>query len=219
MKTEEVVEVRKCPICGSLNEDSEQFCNKCGGPLNDAEYVSNELHDETSVKDTSSSDDSRVSQKDEDKKDGQARRKTGIFMAIGGFILAGVLCFSIGTRYGTELSRLEKEDTTRSESVEESYGEKSKGEKSKGESPFYGVWCFSSKDSSAAQNVADDLSKIGFNAGVYISTDWSNLNQEKWYCVSADSCVTESDAKSILKKAQDAGYSHAYIKYSGEYLG
>lgn len=85
--------------------------------------------------------------------------------------------------------------------------------------PFYGVWCYSSKDMYVAQSKADELSRRGLDGRVYISDEWSNLSQERWYCVSAGEYSTEADAEKVLDAAMDAGFSHAYIKYTGEYIG
>ena len=54
---------------------------------------------------------------------------------------------------------------------------------------------------------------------VHISSEWSNLNPEKWYCSSAGTCYTKSEAETVLDAIQAAGYSDAYIKYSGNYIG
>ena len=85
--------------------------------------------------------------------------------------------------------------------------------------PFYGIWCFASKDQQEAQQIAEDLRNIGFDGQVYISSEWSNLNPEKWYCSSAGTCYTKSEAETVLDAIQAAGYSDAYIKYSGNYIG
>lgn len=85
--------------------------------------------------------------------------------------------------------------------------------------PFYGIWCFASKDQWEAQRVADDLKDMGFDGQVYISSEWSNLDPEKWYCASPGACATKSEAEAVLSAAHNAGYSDAYIKYSGNYIG
>ena len=85
-------------------------------------------------------------------------------------------------------------------------------------SPFYGIWCNASKDFTEAQNSADSLSKQGFDAKVFVTTDWSNLNSEKWYVVSAGVYSSKANAKAALSSVR-AVYSSAYVKYSGEYQG
>lgn len=49
--------------------------------------------------------------------------------------------------------------------------------------PFYGIWCFASQKQSEAYNFANGLSDNRWNALVVITTDWDNLNNEKWYVV------------------------------------
>ncbi len=85
--------------------------------------------------------------------------------------------------------------------------------------PFWGVWCYASRDENEAQKVADGLISIGIEGRVFLSSEWSNLNQENWYCASASIYPTESEAERVLSVVQDAGYTDAYIKYSGSYIG
>ena len=86
-------------------------------------------------------------------------------------------------------------------------------------SAFYGVWCGAFKNNSDAQREAEKLRNKGYyNADVYISSEWSNMNKEKWYCVTADVCASKSDANSVLSGVKSY-YSDAYVKYSGSYLG
>lgn len=85
--------------------------------------------------------------------------------------------------------------------------------------PFYGIWCYGSKDESDAEKFAEDLINKGISATVFVTTEWSNLNSEKYYVVSASIYYTEEDAKSALVEVKAAGYSDAYVKYSGDYLG
>ena len=84
-----------------------------------------------------------------------------------------------------------------------------------GTTPFYGVWCFGSKSEDEAVEFANQMQKKGFNANVLATTDWENLNSELYYVVTADFCKTEDDANQLLKEVQDAGYSDAYVKYTG----
>lgn len=85
--------------------------------------------------------------------------------------------------------------------------------------PLYGVWCYASKYQNEAQKVADRLKELGFDGEVYISSEWSNLAKEKWYCALAGSCQTKAEAETILNAVRNNGYSDAYIKYSGDYIG
>lgn len=131
------------------------------------------------------------------------------------------------SKYGLAISSIRITNICQNESdiIEESKAEESKAEENITEQvivevqkmPFYGVWCYASKYKNEAQNVAYQLQEIGFNAQVYISSEWSNLNQEIWYCVSADACQTKAEAEAVLRAARNAGYSDAYVKYSGDY--
>jgi tetratricopeptide (TPR) repeat protein len=82
------------------------------------------------------------------------------------------------------------------------------------ETNFYGIWCYASKDYSDAQINADTLIKYGFDAQVILTTDWDNLNAEKWYVVTAGMYSTEEDAKEDLPSVQTVCKT-AYVKYSG----
>lgn len=84
-------------------------------------------------------------------------------------------------------------------------------------SPFYGVWVIGSKDLSECETAAADLTEKGFAGKVYITTDWENLNQERWYVVSAGECTTEEEAEQILAQVKANGYADAYVKYTGEH--
>lgn len=85
--------------------------------------------------------------------------------------------------------------------------------------PFYGIWCFGSKDEAEADNVASDLRGKGFDGRVFVTTDWENLNSEKFYVVSAGVYSSESEANDALGNVQSSGYGDAYVKYSGSYIG
>ena len=81
-------------------------------------------------------------------------------------------------------------------------------------SPFYGVWCSASKDYDEALRFAEDMNKKGLPAKVFVTTDWSNLNSEKWYVVTAGVYATEAEANEALKTVKIT-YPDAYVKYSG----
>lgn len=84
--------------------------------------------------------------------------------------------------------------------------------------PFYGIWCYGAKDLTAAQDVASSLSNQGFDAQVFVTTQWSNLVREKWYVVTAGVYLTEEEADVALSSVQTL-YPDAYIKYSGNWQG
>lgn len=83
---------------------------------------------------------------------------------------------------------------------------------------FYGVWCMATKKQSSAENEANLLRNKGFNADVFVSTDWSNLNPEKWYVVSAGVYSSRADATNVLPSVKEI-CPDAYVKYSGEWQG
>ena len=84
--------------------------------------------------------------------------------------------------------------------------------------PFYGIWCGASKKKSEAEKEADTLWNKGLDAQVFVSSDWSNLNKEKWYVITAGVYTSKSSAKSYLSAVKKV-YPDAYVKYSGKWQG
>lgn len=84
--------------------------------------------------------------------------------------------------------------------------------------PFYGIWCFASKDGAEAVNSALALSQKGFSGQVYDTTDWSNLNSAAWYVVTAGVYSTKEAADAALPSVQSV-YPNAYVKYTGDWQG
>jgi cell division protein FtsN len=87
-----------------------------------------------------------------------------------------------------------------------------------GNSPFYGVWVGASKNQTEAQNIANEVSQYGFSGQVFITTDWSNLNNEAWYVVTAGTYSSKSSADAALSSVKKY-YADAYVKYSGDWKG
>ena len=85
--------------------------------------------------------------------------------------------------------------------------------------PFYGIWIAASGDYDEVKAYADEMRERGFNAGVYVTTDWSNLNPVRWYVVSAGEYPSEEAAQADLFNVRDAGWTDAYIKYTGDFKG
>lgn len=79
---------------------------------------------------------------------------------------------------------------------------------------FYGIWCYGGKEEGEANSYAETLKASGFDARVYVTTDWSNLNTEKFYVVTAGVYSTESEANAALTSVQSV-CPEAYVKYSG----
>lgn len=83
--------------------------------------------------------------------------------------------------------------------------------------PFYGIWCSASKNQSDAEVVAQAIYNQGLLAKVYVSSDWTNLNSEKYYVVTAGEYYSEEFAKADLELVKKLGYPSAYVKYTGDY--
>lgn len=84
--------------------------------------------------------------------------------------------------------------------------------------PFYGVWCYGSKGEEESNSYAETLKASGFDARVFVTTDWSNLNTEKFYVVTAGVYVTKDEANAALASVQSV-CADAYVKYSGDFQG
>ena len=82
--------------------------------------------------------------------------------------------------------------------------------------PFYGIWCYGVKSESDAQKGVEELQSKGLDGDIFVTTDWSNLNSEKWYVVTAGVYYSEEDAKDALPDVKNAGYSGAYVQYTGD---
>lgn len=82
--------------------------------------------------------------------------------------------------------------------------------------PFYGVWVQASKDLDVIMETEMKLETKGFDGKIVYAPEWSNLTDEPYYCLSAGTSETEDDAKDLLEKVKEAGYSDAYVKYSGD---
>ena len=83
--------------------------------------------------------------------------------------------------------------------------------------PFYGILTMGSKSEEDAVKAADKLKDQGFDAKVYLTTDWSNLNKDPWYVVSAGEFCSEKEATEALEHVKSAGYSTAYVKFTGDH--
>lgn len=69
------------------------------------------------------------------------------------------------------------------------------------------------------QSIKDYITdQVNFDARVYVTTDWSNLNTEKFYVVTVGVYSTESEANANLTSVQSV-CQEAYVKYSGNYMG
>lgn len=111
------------------------------------------------------------------------------------------------------------EETTASEETEPSKEEVAEKKNSTDtNTPFYGIWSFASKDYNEVLDKKESMeSKLDIEGVIVISSEWSNLNSETWYCLSVGRYSTENEAKKALPDIQKA-YSDAYIKYTGDYM-
>lgn len=85
--------------------------------------------------------------------------------------------------------------------------------------PFFGIWCYDSKNVEEAVEFSNKMSEKGIEPEVFVTTDWSNLNNEQYYVVTAGMYESEDLADDNLNSIKSTGYNDAYIKYSGEYIG
>ena len=83
---------------------------------------------------------------------------------------------------------------------------------------FYGIWCLGTKDKSEADSLAGSLRSKGYPAGVYLTSEWANLNPEPWYVVSAGEYGSENEANASLAGVQQV-CGDAYVKWTGDFIG
>ncbi len=84
---------------------------------------------------------------------------------------------------------------------------------------FYGVWCYASRSTEDAVEHGSTLyDSLGIYPTVVLSSQWSNLNSDPWYCLSAGKYSTQEEAESVLTQVRSV-YSDAYVKYSGNFMG
>ncbi|MCR5590817.1 MAG: SPOR domain-containing protein [Lachnospiraceae bacterium] len=85
---------------------------------------------------------------------------------------------------------------------------------------YYGVFVSSAKSPEAFETTLDKLKEAGFAWSFTVYTpDFSGLNPEPYYTVTTGLYTSESDAKEALLEVKAAGYSDAYVKYAGSYIG
>ncbi len=87
-----------------------------------------------------------------------------------------------------------------------------------GKQPFWGVWIGAFSDEAGARARASEAASRGFNAAVYYSADWTNLNQAGYWVVTCGANTSEADAQAVLSQALTY-YGDAYVKYSGSWQG
>lgn len=83
---------------------------------------------------------------------------------------------------------------------------------------FYGIWCGASQNYEDARRFAENLTDKGLFAKIYFSPEWSNMNPDPWFIVSAGEYSSESNANADLSYVRNY-VSNAYVKYTGSYIG
>lgn len=86
-------------------------------------------------------------------------------------------------------------------------------------SPFYGIWCSGSKTESEAKAFIQQHPGLSqYNPQIFVTTQWSNLNSQKYYVVTAGTYSSKTEAESFLNSVQQS-IPDAYVKYSGDWIG
>ncbi|MCR4586708.1 MAG: SPOR domain-containing protein [Lachnospiraceae bacterium] len=80
---------------------------------------------------------------------------------------------------------------------------------------FYGVWIAAEKDREKAVDKAKELYDLDFESYVAYSPEWKDLNDDPYYCVTSGRYYDEQAAKDVLEEVKNAGYTDAYVKYTG----
>lgn len=84
---------------------------------------------------------------------------------------------------------------------------------------FYGIWVSATKSLKDANSTLKKVKAKGFNKSkIYTTTEWSNLNSQKYYVISTDQYKTKSSANKALSRVKRY-YKGAFIKYTGNYKG
>ena len=115
------------------------------------------------------------------------------------------------------------DDIPATESAETAQAEEILAEDMESQNPsdtaaFYGVWICAAKQQEGAEEVCAALQQQGYAAEIVYSADWSNLNQDGWYCVTAGRYADKESADYALSRLQGT-YADAYVKYSGDRIG
>ena len=85
---------------------------------------------------------------------------------------------------------------------------------------YYGVFVSSAKTPEGCIPTVNKLEEAGFIMEPVVYTpDFSGLNPEPYYVVTAGLFTSENDANDTLAKVKKAGFTDAYVKYAGTYTG
>ena len=82
---------------------------------------------------------------------------------------------------------------------------------------FYGIWVSATKSLRDANSTLKKVKTKGFiKSKIYTTTEWSNLNRQKYYIISTNQYKRKSAAENDLPKVKQY-FKGAYIKYTGSY--
>lgn len=84
-------------------------------------------------------------------------------------------------------------------------------------SPFYGIWIGASKVEADANVIVENSRNNGIDTMVFLTTDWTNLNKDPYYVITAGIYSSKEDAEKAVEDVKKV-YPDAYVKYSGEYI-
>ncbi len=85
---------------------------------------------------------------------------------------------------------------------------------------YYGVFVLASRTPEGCRQMLGDLEKAGFPQCFMVFTpDFSGLNPEPYYCVTAGLFASKDDAAAVLSEVKAAGFTEAYVKQAGSFIG
>ena len=80
------------------------------------------------------------------------------------------------------------------------------------------MWVGAFSNKSNAEKALADMRNAGYpDPRMYWSQDYTNLNQDGYWVVAAGIYRDEDGARGHMQAAINAGYSDAYVKYSGNH--
>ena len=77
------------------------------------------------------------------------------------------------------------------------------------------MWVGAYKVQANAEKTVANLQNWGYSAYMLVSSDWTNLNQDTYYVVTAGVYGSEAEARAALSGVKSTGYESAYVRYSG----
>lgn len=84
---------------------------------------------------------------------------------------------------------------------------------------YYAVFVSAAKDKGECASSESRLEKAGFESSVIFTPDFSELDPEPYYAVTAGLFGTKEAAESCLVNVKASGLDDAYVKYCGKYVG